>query len=128
MLEFSYLYVLQCLIKTSICSQVSEASRREAPPNVLKPKRDTDPTSESDHESGKESNKKVVKRSKIPTYHRTTLSTRCHSNHPKSKVTNRYVRVCHIKEKIIKLNIVRENVVCPEIFYESGRLNKLVSC
>uniref|UniRef100_A0A8B9SPJ7 Leucine-rich repeat and coiled-coil domain-containing protein 1 n=1 Tax=Anas platyrhynchos TaxID=8839 RepID=A0A8B9SPJ7_ANAPL len=89
--------------------QISEILR-EAPPNVLKPKRDTDPTSESDRESGKESNKKVVKRSKIPTYRRTTLSTRCHSNHPKSKVTNRYVHVCPIKEKIIKLNVVRENV------------------
>uniref|UniRef100_A0A8B9SPF6 Leucine-rich repeat and coiled-coil domain-containing protein 1 n=1 Tax=Anas platyrhynchos TaxID=8839 RepID=A0A8B9SPF6_ANAPL len=79
--------ILDCLISPGSPSskhQVSEASRREAPPNVLKPKRDTDPTSESDRESGKESNKKVVKRSKIPTYRRTTLSTRCHSNHPKN--------------------------------------------
>ncbi|XP_035402351.1 leucine-rich repeat and coiled-coil domain-containing protein 1 [Cygnus atratus] len=77
---------------SEILQKVSDASRREAPPNVLKAKRDTDPTSESDHESGKESNKKVVKRSKIPTYRRTTLSTRCHANHPKSKVTNREER------------------------------------
>ncbi|POI28401.1 hypothetical protein CIB84_007849, partial [Bambusicola thoracicus] len=68
---------------------VSDASRREAPPNVLKAKRDTDPTSESEHETEKESNKKSVKRSKIPTYHRTTLSARRHLNHPKAKITDR---------------------------------------
>ncbi|XP_065607919.1 leucine-rich repeat and coiled-coil domain-containing protein 1 isoform X2 [Cyrtonyx montezumae] len=69
--------------------QVSDASRREAPPNVLKAKRDTDPTSESEHETEKESSKKAVKRSKIPTYHRTTLSARRHLNHPKTKITDR---------------------------------------
>ncbi|NXI70831.1 LRCC1 protein, partial [Anseranas semipalmata] len=74
---------------SQILQKVSDASRKESPPNVLKAKRDTDPTSESEHESGKESNRKVVKKSKIPTYRRTTLSTRCHANHPESKITNR---------------------------------------
>ncbi|NXK53841.1 LRCC1 protein, partial [Chauna torquata] len=74
---------------SQILQKVSDASRREAAPNVLKAKRDTDPTSESEHESGKESNKKVVKRSKIPTYRRTTLSARCHANHPKRKTTDK---------------------------------------
>ncbi|NXF46072.1 LRCC1 protein, partial [Oceanites oceanicus] len=74
---------------SQILQKVSDTSRREAPPNVLKAKRDTDPTSESENESGKENNRKVVKRSKIPTYHRTTLSTRCHANHLKNKITDR---------------------------------------
>ncbi|XP_068252705.1 leucine-rich repeat and coiled-coil domain-containing protein 1 isoform X1 [Nyctibius grandis] len=74
---------------SQILQKVSDTSRREAPPNVLKAKRDTDPTSESENESGKENNRKVVKRSKIPTYHRMTLSTRCHANHLKSKITDR---------------------------------------
>ncbi|NXL46915.1 LRCC1 protein, partial [Podilymbus podiceps] len=73
---------------SQILQKVSDTSRREAP-NVLKAKRDTDPTSESENESGKENNRKVVKRSKIPTYRRTTLSTRCHANHLKNKVTDR---------------------------------------
>ncbi|NWW50876.1 LRCC1 protein, partial [Pedionomus torquatus] len=73
---------------SQILQKVSDTSRREAPPNVLKAKRDTDPTSESDNDSGKE-NRKVVKRSKIPTYGRTTLSTRCHANHLKNKLTTR---------------------------------------
>ncbi|XP_072708379.1 leucine-rich repeat and coiled-coil domain-containing protein 1 isoform X1 [Ciconia boyciana] len=74
---------------SQILQKVSDTSRREAHPNVLKAKRDTDPTSESENESAKENNRKVVKRSKIPTYHRTTLSTRCHANHPKNKITDR---------------------------------------
>ncbi|XP_054046927.1 leucine-rich repeat and coiled-coil domain-containing protein 1 isoform X1 [Rissa tridactyla] len=74
---------------SEILQKVSDTSRREAPPNVLKAKRDTDPTSESENESGKENNRKVVKRSKIPTYRRTTSSTRCHANHLKNKITDR---------------------------------------
>ncbi|NXS97050.1 LRCC1 protein, partial [Jacana jacana] len=74
---------------SQILQKVSDTSRREAPSNVLKAKRDTDPTSESENESGKENNRKVVKRSKMPTHGRTTLSTRCHANRLKNKVTNR---------------------------------------
>ncbi|XP_065524590.1 leucine-rich repeat and coiled-coil domain-containing protein 1 isoform X2 [Lathamus discolor] len=74
---------------SQILQKVSDISGREAPPNVLKAKRDTDPTSESENESRKEKNRKVTKRSKLPTYHRTTLSTRCHVHPLKSKVTDR---------------------------------------
>ncbi|NXT93613.1 LRCC1 protein, partial [Anhinga rufa] len=74
---------------SQILQKVSDTARREAPPNVLKAKRDTDPTSESENESGKENNRKVVKRSKIPTYRRTALSTRCHANHLKNRITDR---------------------------------------
>ncbi|NXL64300.1 LRCC1 protein, partial [Chordeiles acutipennis] len=73
---------------SQILQKVSDTSRREAAPNVLKAKRDTDPTSESENDSGKE-NRKVTKRSKIPTYRRTTLSPRCHANHLKNKITDR---------------------------------------
>uniref|UniRef100_A0A8C0BZX2 Leucine-rich repeat and coiled-coil domain-containing protein 1 n=1 Tax=Buteo japonicus TaxID=224669 RepID=A0A8C0BZX2_9AVES len=88
--------ILGCLVSSGCPSskdQVCDASRREAPPNVLKAKRDTDPTSESENESGKENNRKTVKRSKIPTYRKTTLSTRYHANHLKNKVTDRYPSV-----------------------------------
>ncbi|KAM9023425.1 leucine-rich repeat and coiled-coil domain-containing protein 1 isoform 1-T1 [Ara ararauna] len=74
---------------SQILQKVSDTSGREAPPNVLKAKRDTDPTSESENESRKEKNRKVTKRSKLPTYRRTTLSTRCHVNPLKNKVTDR---------------------------------------
>ncbi|XP_051627499.1 leucine-rich repeat and coiled-coil domain-containing protein 1 [Manacus candei] len=74
---------------SQILQKVSDSSRQEAPPSCLKAKRDTDPTSESENESGKENNRKVTKRSKIPPHRRTTLSPKCHASHLKNKVTNR---------------------------------------
>ncbi|NXC05570.1 LRCC1 protein, partial [Orthonyx spaldingii] len=72
-----------------ILQKVSESSRQEAAPSALKAKRDTDPTSESENESGKENNRKVMKGSKIPTYRKTALSTKCHASHLKKKITDR---------------------------------------
>ncbi|NXD21945.1 LRCC1 protein, partial [Spelaeornis formosus] len=71
-----------------ILQKVSDSSKQEAAPSVLKAKRDTDPTSESENESGKE-NRKVVKGSKIPMYRKTALSTRGHASHLKKKITDR---------------------------------------
>ncbi|NWX88289.1 LRCC1 protein, partial [Nothoprocta pentlandii] len=74
---------------SQILQKVSGASKKEAPPNVLKAKRDTDPTSESDHESGKENDRKAVKRNKIPPCRRTASSAKSPSSHSKGKVTGR---------------------------------------
>ncbi|NXG46110.1 LRCC1 protein, partial [Psilopogon haemacephalus] len=73
---------------SQILQKVSDASRSEDPSNARKAKRDTDPTSESENESGKE-NRKVVKRSKIPTYRRTNLSAKCPASHLKNKIADR---------------------------------------
>ncbi|XP_017586527.1 PREDICTED: leucine-rich repeat and coiled-coil domain-containing protein 1 [Corvus brachyrhynchos] len=72
-----------------ILQKVSDSSRQEAAPSALKAKRDTDPTSESENESGKENNRKVMKGSRIPTYRKTTLSMKCHASHLKKKVADR---------------------------------------
>ncbi|NXH40404.1 LRCC1 protein, partial [Dicaeum eximium] len=72
-----------------ILQKVSDSSRQEAAPSALKAKRDTDPTSESENESGKENNRKIVKGSKIPTYRKTALSTKGHASHLKKKITDR---------------------------------------
>ncbi|XP_005042320.2 PREDICTED: leucine-rich repeat and coiled-coil domain-containing protein 1 [Ficedula albicollis] len=72
-----------------ILEKVSDSSRQEAAPSALKAKRDTDPTSESENESGKENNRKVMKRSKSPTYRKTALSTKGRANHLKKKITYR---------------------------------------
>ncbi|NWY91522.1 LRCC1 protein, partial [Loxia curvirostra] len=72
-----------------ILEKVSDSSRQEAAPSALKAKRDTDPTSESENESGKENNRKVMKGSKIPTYRKTALSTKGHASHLKKKITDR---------------------------------------
>uniref|UniRef100_A0A8D2IJE8 Leucine-rich repeat and coiled-coil domain-containing protein 1 n=1 Tax=Varanus komodoensis TaxID=61221 RepID=A0A8D2IJE8_VARKO len=55
--------------------------------NVLKAKRETDVTSESDGESGKE-NRKVAKRSRFPYNRKTTFSTKNHSQ--RGKISDRY--------------------------------------
>ncbi|NWH30865.1 LRCC1 protein, partial [Chloropsis hardwickii] len=72
-----------------ILQKVSDSSRQEAAPSAHKAKRDTDPTSESENESGKENNIKVMKGSKIPTYRKTALSTKGHASHLKKKITAR---------------------------------------
>ncbi|NXT70478.1 LRCC1 protein, partial [Chaetops frenatus] len=72
-----------------ILQKVSDSSRQEAAPSALKAKRDTDPTSESENESGKENNRKVMKGSKIPTYRKTALSTKGHASHLKKKISDR---------------------------------------
>ncbi|NWV78658.1 LRCC1 protein, partial [Dasyornis broadbenti] len=74
---------------SQILQKVSDRSRQETAPSALKAKRDTDPTSESETESGKENKRKVTKGSKIPPYRRTTLSTKCHASHLKKKIADR---------------------------------------
>ncbi|NXF08883.1 LRCC1 protein, partial [Smithornis capensis] len=82
---------------SQILQKVSDSSRQKASPSPVKAKRDTDPTSESENESGKENNRKVMKRSKIPTYRRTTLPMKCHASHPKNKITDREEKKCSSK-------------------------------
>ncbi|NXU98470.1 LRCC1 protein, partial [Cettia cetti] len=72
-----------------ILQKVSDSSRQETAPSALKAKRDTDPTSESENESGKENSRKVMKGSKIPTYCKTALSTKGRASHLKKKITDR---------------------------------------
>uniref|UniRef100_A0A8C8RMG6 Leucine-rich repeat and coiled-coil domain-containing protein 1 n=1 Tax=Pelusios castaneus TaxID=367368 RepID=A0A8C8RMG6_9SAUR len=73
---------------SQLLKKVSNGSGTGSPLKVLKAKRDTDLTSESECESGKE-NRKVAKRSKIPNYCKPTLSTKYHANHLKGKITDR---------------------------------------
>uniref|UniRef100_A0A8C3XGS4 Leucine-rich repeat and coiled-coil domain-containing protein 1 n=1 Tax=Cyanoderma ruficeps TaxID=181631 RepID=A0A8C3XGS4_9PASS len=72
-----------------ILQKVSDSSRQEAAPSALKAKRDIDPTSESENESGKENSKKVLKGSKIPTFRKNAVSTKGHASHLKKKITDR---------------------------------------
>ncbi|NWW39302.1 LRCC1 protein, partial [Panurus biarmicus] len=75
-----------------ILQKVSDSSRQEAAPSALKAKRDTDPTSESENESGKENNRKVMKGSRIPTYRKTASTTKGRASHLKKKITDREER------------------------------------
>ncbi|XP_073186774.1 leucine-rich repeat and coiled-coil domain-containing protein 1 isoform X2 [Lepidochelys kempii] len=96
--------LLDCLVSSSVpCheEQVSNCSRTGTPLKVLKAKRDTDLTSESECESGKENNRKLAKRSKIPNYRKSTLSTKHHANHLKGNVTDRREEQNFLKPKCL---------------------------
>ncbi|CAM5108966.1 unnamed protein product [Natator depressus] len=91
--------------------KVSNCSRTGTPLKVLKAKRDTDLTSESECESGKENNRKLAKRSKIPNYRKSTLSTKHHANHLKGNVTDRREEQNFLKPKCLHSQM-KENSSC----------------
>ncbi|NWR97553.1 LRCC1 protein, partial [Motacilla alba] len=114
-----------------ILQKVSDNSRQEAAPSALKAKRDTDPTSESENESGKENNRKVMKRSKIPTYHKTALSTKSHASHLKKKITDREEKKSSSKCPCSSENDTHFKVVGRKVEILSGRqsnMEKLEEC
>ncbi|XP_050796638.1 leucine-rich repeat and coiled-coil domain-containing protein 1 isoform X1 [Gopherus flavomarginatus] len=96
---------------SQLLKKVSNCSRTGTPLKVLKAKRDTDLTSESECESGKENNRKVAKRSKIPNYYKSTLSTKGHANHLKGKITDRGEERNSLKLKCLHSQM-KENSSC----------------
>ncbi|KAG6932651.1 leucine rich repeat and coiled-coil centrosomal protein 1 [Chelydra serpentina] len=96
---------------SELLQKVSNCSRTGTPLKVLKAKRDTDLTSESECESGKENNRKVAKRSKIPNYRKSTLSTKHHANHLKGKISDRGEEQNSLKPKCLHSQM-KENSSC----------------
>ncbi|XP_042321457.1 leucine-rich repeat and coiled-coil domain-containing protein 1 isoform X3 [Sceloporus undulatus] len=66
-----------------LLEKITNSSQPGIALNVLKAKRETDLTSESDGESGKE-NRKVARRSRVPNYRKSTLSTKNRSQRGKT--------------------------------------------
>ncbi|XP_044862072.1 leucine-rich repeat and coiled-coil domain-containing protein 1 isoform X2 [Mauremys mutica] len=95
---------------SQLLKKVSNCSRTGTPLKVLKAQRDTDLTSESECGSGKENNRKVAKRSKIPNYCKSTLSTKRHANHLKGKITDRGEEQNSLKLKCLHSQM-KENCV-----------------
>ncbi|XP_034982083.1 leucine-rich repeat and coiled-coil domain-containing protein 1 isoform X3 [Zootoca vivipara] len=81
---------------SQLLEKVTNTSKAGIALNVLKAKRDTDLTSESGGESGKE-NRKVVKRSKFPSYRKATSSTKHHSQ--RGKISDRAGEQTCVKSK-----------------------------
>ncbi|XP_039381314.1 leucine-rich repeat and coiled-coil domain-containing protein 1 [Mauremys reevesii] len=94
---------------SQLLKKVSNCSRTGTPLKALKAQRDTDLTSESECGSGKE-NRKVAKRSKIPNYCKSTLSTKRHANHLKGKITDRGEEQNSLKLKCLHSQM-KENCV-----------------
>uniref|UniRef100_A0A6I8N105 Leucine-rich repeat and coiled-coil domain-containing protein 1 n=1 Tax=Ornithorhynchus anatinus TaxID=9258 RepID=A0A6I8N105_ORNAN len=68
--------------------KTTNSSIGECPLNVLKGKRETDTSSESDCESGKENHRKTSRRTKITNYKK---GTPCVKHHGKGKLSDRYL-------------------------------------
>ncbi|XP_074843107.1 leucine-rich repeat and coiled-coil domain-containing protein 1 isoform X2 [Carettochelys insculpta] len=96
---------------SQLLKKVSNYSRTGNPLKVLKTKRDTDLTSESEFESGIENNRKVAKRSKIPNYRKSTLSSKHHATHLKGKIIDRGEEQNCLKTKCLHSQM-KENSSC----------------
>ncbi|KAM9164869.1 leucine-rich repeat and coiled-coil domain-containing protein 1 isoform 2-T4 [Pangshura tecta] len=96
---------------SQLLKKVSNCSRTGTPLKFLKARRDTDLTSESECESGKENNRKVAKRSKIPNNCKSTLSLKRHANHLKGKITDRGEEQNSLKLKCLHSQM-KENASC----------------
>ncbi|XP_070078167.1 leucine-rich repeat and coiled-coil domain-containing protein 1 isoform X4 [Equus caballus] len=82
------------------------------PEKDLRPKRDTDVTSESDFGNRKECNKKIPRRSKIPCYSRTIQTIKHHSkNNSPLTSCNRKMKQPFFKELYIRSSIVNSNIL-----------------
>nr|XP_020663762.1 leucine-rich repeat and coiled-coil domain-containing protein 1 [Pogona vitticeps] len=93
-----------------LLEKVSHSSKAGVTLNVHKAKRDTDPTSESDGESGKE-NRKIAKKSKLPNYRKAVLSAR--SRTQRSKISERGEEQTCIKSKNQRSQIQKEDNSSP---------------
>uniref|UniRef100_A0A8D0C0R4 Leucine-rich repeat and coiled-coil domain-containing protein 1 n=1 Tax=Salvator merianae TaxID=96440 RepID=A0A8D0C0R4_SALMN len=89
-----------------LLEKVSNSSKPGFGINVLKAKRDTDLTSDSDGESRKENRKVVAKRSKFPNYRKATSSSKYHSQ--KSKISDRVEQQACTKPKSQEKSQVKE--------------------
>ncbi|KAL2766908.1 leucine-rich repeat and coiled-coil domain-containing protein 1 isoform 1 [Daubentonia madagascariensis] len=100
--------ILQLLNETS-------NSIDNVPEKDLRPKRDTDITSESDYGNRKECNRKVPRRSKIPYYAKTIQTIKHHSKNCNSfvscnrKMKQPYFKDLYVRSSLANCHILRES-------------------
>ncbi|XP_021571803.1 leucine-rich repeat and coiled-coil domain-containing protein 1 isoform X2 [Carlito syrichta] len=100
--------ILQLLNETS-------NSIDNVPEKDLRPKRDTDITSESDYGNRKECNRKVPRRSKIPYYSKTIQTIKHHSKNYNSfgscnrKMKQPYFRELYVRSSLESCHMLRES-------------------
>nr|XP_044636261.1 leucine-rich repeat and coiled-coil domain-containing protein 1 isoform X1 [Equus asinus] len=95
-----------------LLNETSNSLIDNVPEKDLRPKRDTDVTSESDFGNRKECNKKIPRRSKIPCYSRTIQTIKHHSkNNSPLTSCNRKMKQPFFKELYIRSSIVNSNIL-----------------
>ncbi|KAI5938942.1 Leucine-rich repeat and coiled-coil domain-containing protein 1 [Manis javanica] len=95
--------------------QLNESSNsliHDVPEKDLRPKKDTDVTSESDYGNRKECNRKIPRRSKIPYYSRTVRTVKHHSrNNNPSISSNRKMKQPIFKELYVRSPLANCNIL-----------------
>ncbi|XP_029078827.1 leucine-rich repeat and coiled-coil domain-containing protein 1 isoform X2 [Monodon monoceros] len=82
------------------------------PEKDLRPKRDTDVTSESDYGNRKECNRKIPRRSKIPYYSKTIQTVKHHSKNNNAFIScNRKMKPPFFKELHVRSSLVNSNIL-----------------
>nr|XP_058898657.1 leucine-rich repeat and coiled-coil domain-containing protein 1 isoform X3 [Kogia breviceps] len=82
------------------------------PEKDLRPKRDTDVTSESDYGNRNECNRKIPRRSKIPYYSKTIQTVKHHSKNNNAFIScNRKMKQPFFKELHVRSSLVNNNIL-----------------
>ncbi|XP_033616234.1 leucine-rich repeat and coiled-coil domain-containing protein 1 isoform X5 [Fukomys damarensis] len=98
-----------------LLNETSNSLLDNVPEKDLRPKRDTDITSESDYGNRKECNRKVPRRSKIPYYARTIQSIKHHNKNNSAfgscnrKMKQPYLKDLYIRSSLANCNMLRES-------------------
>ncbi|XP_058131672.1 leucine-rich repeat and coiled-coil domain-containing protein 1 isoform X2 [Dasypus novemcinctus] len=97
--------ILQLLSETSNCLLDN------VPEKDVRPKGDTDVTSESDFGNRKESSRKIPRRSKIPYYSRTTQNFKHHSKNSSFISCNRKIKQPYLRDLYVRTSFANSNTV-----------------
>ncbi|XP_031297268.2 leucine-rich repeat and coiled-coil domain-containing protein 1 isoform X1 [Camelus dromedarius] len=95
-----------------LLSETSNSLIDNVPEKDLRPKRDTDMTSESDYGIRKECSRKIPRRSKIPYYSKTIQTIKHHSKNNSPFIScNRKMKQPFFKELYVRSSLVNSNVL-----------------
>ncbi|XP_006202427.2 leucine-rich repeat and coiled-coil domain-containing protein 1 isoform X1 [Vicugna pacos] len=95
-----------------LLSETSNSLIDNVPEKDLRPKRDTDMTSESDYGIRKECSRKIPRRSKIPYYSKTIQTIKHHSKNNNPFIScNRKMKQPFFKELYVRSSLVNSNVL-----------------
>uniref|UniRef100_A0A8C0WH17 Leucine-rich repeat and coiled-coil domain-containing protein 1 n=1 Tax=Castor canadensis TaxID=51338 RepID=A0A8C0WH17_CASCN len=98
-----------------LLDETSNSLIDNVPEKDLRPKRDTDITSESDYGNRKECNKKVPRRSKVPYYARTIQTIKHHNKNNNTFLScNRKMKQPYFKDLYVRSSLANCNIL-PEL-------------
>ncbi|XP_039109413.1 leucine-rich repeat and coiled-coil domain-containing protein 1 isoform X1 [Hyaena hyaena] len=94
-----------------LLTDTSESLRDNVPEKDLRPKRDTDMTSESEYGNRKEFNRRIPRRSKIPYYSRTIQTIKHHNKNNTFMSCNRKMKQPFFKDLYVRSSLANCNIL-----------------